>query len=172
MAHVFILAEWRKLWGDLFLNDLLKRRYPYHDMDGKIRMIQPNPREVKLFDITLPEECIPYLMKDLAPFSGNKSNSLYSPLKNKVGTFTRMLRVAGGLNSFTYVPDSWVVKIPLVGKGLNKIVKLFKTEPALDYKPTYELRKMWTNVVAIGWKKDNFDPKSTLRYLPKGGELV
>ncbi len=172
MAHAIIGLEGRELWLDIFLADLLKRRYPYHDMDGLTRMIQPNPREIKFFDISLPKECIPFLMKDIAPYVANSSNSLYSPLKNKVGVVARVARLIGGLKPFQPIPDSWVVKIPVVGKFLNKIVMLFKTEPVLDYETSGELRHQWVNVMPIGWKEDNYDPTSTMRYLPKGGELV
>lgn len=172
MAHVFVGVEWRKVWGDLFLADLLKRRYPYKDMDGLTRMVQPNPREIKFYNISLPKECIPYLMRDIAPYAGNSPASLYSPLKNKAGTIARVARLIGGLKPFKPIPDSWVVRIPFVGKFLNKIVKLFKTEPALDYKASGEVRHQWINVMPIGWKEDNYDPSSDMRYLPKGGELV
>ena len=53
MAHVFVLVEARDTWMDIFIGDLLKRRYPYTMQNGQVAFMQPNPREVKLFDISV-----------------------------------------------------------------------------------------------------------------------
>ena len=53
---------------DVFLKDLNERTYHYRMNNGMEGWIHANPREVKLFDISIPEQCVPSLLNDLAPF--------------------------------------------------------------------------------------------------------
>lgn len=132
MAHVFVLLEAREVWMQTFLNDLLERRYPYQMTNGNVGLIQPNPREIKLFDISLPKECIPLLMGDLAPFA-HKAPRTDSPLKDKAGMVAGVIREAGGLKPFNdltkavseleedEIKDMTVKEAPIVGKYYKKL---------------------------------------------------
>ena len=176
MAHVFVAIEARELWMDTFLNDLLKRRYPHKLLNGRIGWTQPNPREIRMFDITVPEACIPTLMSDLAPFM-QSNPGLRSPKKDFASVVVKVLRIGSGLNSFYPEKKTWLVKIPKIGKWLDRGVRIILKEkpPAKEYEHSGETRHQWVNVLPIGWTTDEKDPNSKMGYLPKvegGGELV
>lgn len=144
MAHVFVAMEARQVWMDAFLHDLNMRRYQYTCVDGNTRMVQPNMREIRFFDCSLPEECIPLFLSDLAPFAVNDPSALHSDLKG------------------------------IVGKIKNMIIKFVGLKPLnLDgIKASGQCRHAWVNIIPFGWKEDNKDAITDMGYFPKGGELV
>lgn len=146
MAHVPILVEARKIWMDLFIKDLTERTYPYKTKSGQMGFGQVNVREIKLLDISIAEESIPYLMADLAPFAVSNPHMAPSPLKSKAWLLAKAIRVLTGLKPLSY-----------------------------DYEPSEALRHSWVNVIPIGWKEDLYDPEGTFPTLPwnkRGGELL
>ena len=173
MAHVFVLVEAREHYMDLFIQDMTERRYPSKRLDGQWSGVQPNLREIKLFDISVPEETIPYLMSDLAPYATPEKNALDSPMKKLATFLMKGVREFAGLYPIYPEPDTKWKKIPIVGKFLNKVARTFsKWEPKEEYKASGEVRHQWVNVMPVGWKEDQKDPKSTMFWLPTGGELV
>lgn len=115
MAHVPILAEGRSTWLELMLWDFRHRSYPYITKKGQAMYCQLNPREIRLYDFSLPEDCIPMLLDDLAPYADSKSF-----LQGRANLLAKGLRIAGGLNDFKYKPvpsrqirKQWVNVIPI-----------------------------------------------------------
>jgi hypothetical protein len=168
MAHVFVVIEGRELWVNLFLEDLLKRRYSYPMMNGMTGYIEPNPREIRLFDITIPEASVPQLMSDLAPFSKNTSL-----LRGKAYFLRKLVLMFGKLKPVDeeLYPFEWKSKI---GKKLamflfKKGIGIWKEIP---YKSTYEVRHKWLNIIPIGYGEDHKEPNTGLVCSPKGGELI
>jgi len=170
MAHVLVLVEGRETWMNVFLNDLLKRRYPYTMMNGQMGMIQPNPREVKLFDISIPEESISFLMEDLAPFAGSHGESSVSKTKAKL--LADVLGFSAGLNPIGLNKKTRFYSLPVIGKVIDRFLRYFKPAKFKGFKPSNEVRKQWVNIMPIGWKEDPKDPNSPIVNLPKGGELI
>lgn len=168
MAHVFVLAEGRELWMDLFLSDLLKRRYPYKMNNGMLGYIQPNPREVKLFDISVPEQCIPSLMSDLASGYANNDTKLRGVAHRISGT----IRELAGLHSINTLPP--IIELTF-WKKVKKLVLMVLgrwEEERIDYQPTHEVRCKWLNIIPMGWKEDHKNPEDTRAMLPYGSELL
>jgi len=62
--HSIILAHGTKKQHEKFHDWLMSRRYP---LEGKFRKgyAKPSVSELKLWDIRIPEECYPYMKKDL-----------------------------------------------------------------------------------------------------------
>jgi len=114
MAHLFFFAEARKTWMNIFTGDLTKRRYPYKTVGGYQAYIQPNVREIKFFDVSIPEQCLPKLMEDLSPITKNPSN-----LKGIGWLFAGFLKRFFKLNPInkTYTPSNQVRK-----KWLNIVI--------------------------------------------------
>ena len=183
MAHVFVLAEARKVWMDLFIKDLTDRRYAANSMGGGCGNYQPNIREVKLFDISVPEQNIPQLLSDLAPFARERSTK--SPAKRQANMIARAIRLMAGFHPIYEAEepvDTRWIKVPKIGKLLNKIANIF-IEPKLveEYHSSGEIRRAWANVIPIGWKEDPAEPieegknSPYFNMLPKtkrGGELL
>lgn len=142
MAHVFVGVEARKIWMDRFRTDLERRRYPYESIKGGTSFVQPNVREVKLFDITLPEDCMPYLMQDLQP--------VMLPASGKKKLILKIVRL------FTR----------LIGRFTG-----FRTVTG-DFEPSGQVQAHWINKIVLGWMKDDFEPHTKRNMLPKGGELI
>ena len=166
MAHVFLLVEGRELWMDIFLNDLLKKRYFYKRGDGQSGYIQPNPREIKIFDVSLNEQCIPALMNDLTPFANNTTK-----LRGKAHILSETLRNVAGLHSIYDLPPFPDKKTALK----NRILELFrlkKAEVKDEYKPTFDVRKRWVNIIPVGWAEDKKVGSAERPLYPVGGELV
>lgn len=101
MAHVFVLAEARPLWMNLMLHDLEHRWYPHRTKQGSTSVCQCNPREVKLFNFSLPEDCIPMLLDDLAPYTDDKSF-----MQGRAALAAKSLRALMGLKPIRYNPIS------------------------------------------------------------------
>ena len=125
MAHVFGFAEARKTWLDVFLDDLSERRYPYTMNTGQVGWIQPNVREIKLLDVSVPEECIPQLMSDLSPFA-SPNMSLASGSKAKAMQLAKGLRIAGGFKSLFPEED-----VPILVKDIPSILP--STKKVFDF---------------------------------------
>jgi len=171
MAHVFVLVEARKLWMDIFLGDLTKRRYPYPMMNGKMGLMQPNIREVKLLDISVPEASMPYLLSDLSPFIDSSSAS-----KKHAALMGKMLRILGRLKPIYPTLRTKYYRVRVIGKALDFIIRLFRPIKHKRYRPSGDIRNKWVNVMVLGWREDPKDPrpqtKAAWPFIPKGGELV
>jgi len=113
MAHLFVIVEGREVWMKKFLSDLTNRRYPMKTKRGIVHF-EPNVREVKLLDISVPEDSLPYLLRDLAPFIDSNS-----PIKRKVKWLARLLRLLFGVKPVVgcYEPSEEVR-----GDWINKVV--------------------------------------------------
>ena len=131
------------MWFQRFLNDLNARRYPYTQIDGRQAYIMPNAREIHFMDITLPEQCIPYLMEDLSPTVQAKVDPP-SPLKVKAHYIAKALRFLFRLK-------------PITG----------------TFEPSGQVQNRWLNILPVGWKEDaRWTSGGAPIILPKGGELV
>lgn len=115
MAHVLCLVEARREWMDLFISDLTRRSYPYTAVNGQQLSMQVNPREVKLLDISIPEECIHYLMEDLAPCVDTLSTA-----KKKGWILSKLIRRLTGLKPLNHkvkpsqqIRKQWVNVLPI-----------------------------------------------------------
>ena len=97
MAHVRCLVSARKAWMDLFISDLTRRTYPYTCVNGQKSSMQVNVRDWKLLDISLPEECIPYLMADLSPCLDT-----LSPDKKKGYFLAKLIRIVTGMKPLNH----------------------------------------------------------------------
>ena len=170
MAHVFILAEGREAWMKLFLKDLGERRYEYKMNNGNSGYVQPNAREIKLFDISIPESSISSLMADLSPFAENTSKQ-----RGKAHLFANLLRESGNLRSIYDIGG-----IPRKSRfrrfldlGLETL-HLKEPEKFEEFPRTYALRKRWVNIIPIGWHEDRRSPsdKDGYPHLPHGSELL
>jgi len=173
MGHVFVLVEARQRHMDNFLNDLGERRYIYKTINGSLMWCQPNPRELKLFDMTVPEQCVPALLSDLAPFISSNPG-LRSPKKDFVNQVAKVLRIAIGLKPIYYEPETILVKVPMIGKFLDKVARIFmKPKPPIkEYEPSGAIRHQWINIIPLGIADDEHDVKTTMPFIPEGGELV
>ncbi len=150
MAHAFVLVEGRKLWLDLFIEDLTERRYAHQMADGTLGAIQPNVREVKLLDISIPEQCLPSLMSDLAPYAKDTSR-----LRGLANTFANTIRKVTKLHSIydSYPFEPWHVSLK---NYILEFLKLKKKPKLIEYKPTFEVRHKWVNIISVGWSEDKF----------------
>jgi len=135
MAHVFVLVEARELWMDCFLNDLLKRRYSYPTIRGGEGWVQPNPREIKLFDISVPEACVPSLMSDLAPFARERSTQ--SSKKNKANMLAKTIQSMSGMKPI--YPDE---ASPILWKDVPSFIPSFGKVFDLIDNPPFEIPKI------------------------------
>lgn len=152
MAHVLVFAEGRETWYNLFVNDLTERRYMHKMANGGLAAIQPNVREVHLLDISVPEQCIPSLMADLSPYA--KDTSRFRGLAN---LFANLLRKTFRLHSiydtYPFCNEPWHIRIK------NYVLESFRLKPkpkVLEYKPTFEVRHKWVNIIPVGWFEDKF----------------
>jgi len=159
MAHVFVLAEARECWMNAFIIDLTERRYQFRMANGKLGFIQPNIREVKLFDISVPEQCVPSLMADLSPFAKDTSR-----LRGLANLFAKLLRKVVRLRDIydTYhsPKEGYFTKLK---NYIFESLKLKEKPKQEEYQPTFEIRKRWVNIIPIGWAEDKFVPDADER---------
>jgi hypothetical protein len=128
MAHVVTAVEGPQIWYDAFLYDLENRQYTYRGTSGLVGIIGPNIREIHLLDITVPEQNLPDLLSDLAPYVDARTSQKKSALFVQKG-----LWLAGKLSNFF--------------KG----VKL-KTVP--NAKASGNVRRRALNIMPLFWFED------------------
>jgi hypothetical protein len=153
MAHVVIIVEGNKVWYDVFISDLEKRQYTYQATHGMSGVIGPNIREIHALDISVPEQNLPDLFADLAPFLGEHGHD--SPQKSMV------IKVAQKLfGIFSKIAGAKLQKIP--------------SSP----KPSGLVRRKALNVYPVFWFEDPVDSRASGKdglILPMkgdGGELL
>ena len=151
MAHVVGIVEGPKDWYDVFLHDLEKQQYQYLATHNKTGVIGPMVREIHILDITVPEQNLPNLFADLAPFIGSSGH----PSKSK--STAVFLQKAMGIASFL--------------SKFFKGVELKKIPPA---KASGEIRRRALNVLPLFWFEDKVcrDEGLVLPMKDGGGELL
>jgi len=66
-----------------------------------------------------------------------------------------------------------VRKAKFIGRYLDLLARFFRPDvPEEEYKSSGEVRKMWVNVMPIGYKEDWYNPDALWSGLPKGGEMI
>lgn len=153
MAHVVVVVEGNRVWYEVFVKDLENREYTYNATHGMTGVIGPNIREIHALDISLPEQNLPELFSDLAPFLGQHGHE--SPQKKMV------LNVAQKLfGIFSRMAGAKIQKIPVspVPSGL--------------------VRRKALNVYPVFWFEDPVDSRAggkdglILPVKGDGGELL
>lgn len=151
MAHVIAIVEGPKTWYDLWLYDLENRQYTYQATHRKMGVIGPMVREIHFLDITVPEQNLPDLFADLAPFVGSE------PYNSKSKTTVGFMR-----------------KVVWFGAKLSSFFKGAKLHRIPSAKPTEALRHRPMNVAPLFWFEDDvvFDKHLILPKKGKGGEVL
>lgn len=92
MTHHFVLMESQPKYLNQFVQYLLSRQYPTTYPNHPGYLSTPNVKEVKLFDIVVPESCSSALLTDLAPY--NQGDAL---IKKRLGMGVKLFQKAAGL---------------------------------------------------------------------------
>lgn len=148
IAHVGVIIEGPKIWYELFLQDMEKQQYTYKATHGQIGIIGPMIRELHFLDITVPEQCLPELFADLAPYvrptTKQKTMALF---------IRKAIWFAGKFSSFF--------------KGTT-------LHPIPDVKSSGNIRRKALNIMALAWFEDGVctDGGLVLPKKGKGGELL
>ena len=95
--EIWLLAETRQIWFDKFVSDLENRRYGYVK-DGKAANASPIVKEIKLFDISIPDETMPRLLDDLEV----RKKPIFGKNFDKVISW--MFRKGLNLKKINYIP--------------------------------------------------------------------
>ncbi len=149
IAHVITAVEGPKIWYELFLYDLENRQYTYKGTHNQVGIIGPMVREIRLLDITVPEQNLKELLADLAPYVNISS----SKQKKSAGFVKTIIWLGGKLSSLF--------------KGVD-------LKPIPDVKPSKNLRRRALNIMPFFWFEDGVEPEPGL-ILPQkdgGGELL
>lgn len=133
IVHVVTAVEGPKIWYEIFLNDLENRQYTYKATHQKVGIIGPMVREIHFLDITVPEQNLPDLLADLAPYTYNTTQdkgSMKIFLKKMAWFSKKLLSLFGGvkLKEIPHAEESGLIR----RRALN-IQPLFSFEDKVCY---------------------------------------
>ena len=93
IVHCFVLMESQRKYLDDYTTWLLDRKYPTTFPNQSGLIMQPNVREVRLYDISIPEGSFNFLLSDLSPYNQGAGN-----IKGKLQFGTKLMQKALGLS--------------------------------------------------------------------------
>ena len=89
MVHYFVMMEGQRKYQEEFVSWLTSRQHVTQLPNMPGLAVQPNIREVRLYDISVFESCIGQLLQDLAPFNSG-DDGLKGWLKKLSGVGRKM----------------------------------------------------------------------------------